>query len=257
MRQFTIDANGNQMKMSKGVERMKKKVVWYLYGAMFVLAFCGCGSKMDNVEVVESEIATKAETVQETVTENKEEEKIIVPLASTVDMDNLDNCTVAVSFDEGDIYVDDAGVMQIRATVYDYDVYDMVDISEMKKGDTIEVRNENVLITSLEKNELGLIMINGGIENGGFDLYTNENGVYYESGFSDIKSFYELGEVTLPVSDELEFYDSSDFEKGEQTYYAGDFLTESAGLEYYFVPDNTSIVIEDGIVTKMYRVFMP
>ena len=100
-------------------------------------------------------------------------------------------------------------------------------------------------------------MINGGIENGGFDLYTNENGVYYESGFSDIKSFYELGEVTLPVSDELEFYDSSDFEKGEQTYYAGDFLAESAGLEYYFVPNNTSIVIEDGIVTKMYRVFMP
>ena len=55
----------------------------------------------------------------------------------------------------------------------------------------------------------------------------------------------------------MNFYDSSDLDRGEVTYYPGDFLTDNAGIVYHFVPDNTSIVIENGMIIEMYRSYMP
>jgi hypothetical protein len=66
-----------------------------------------------------------------------------------------------------------------------------------------------------------------------------------------------LGEVTIRVSADLRFYDNSDLDKGEVMYYPGDFLTDKAGIVYHFVPDNTSIVIEDGKIIEMYRRYIP
>ena len=54
----------------------------------------------------------------------------------------------------------------------------------------------------------------------------------------------------------MNFYDSSDLDKGEVMYYPGDFLTDKAGIVYHFVPGNTSIVIEDGKIIEMYRSYM-
>ena len=48
--------------------------------------------------------------------------------------------------------------------------------------------------------------------------------------------------------------DTSDLEAEAKEYYAGDFLTEEAVFEYYFNPHNTSVVIEDGVVTSMKKV---
>ena len=57
----------------------------------------------------------------------------------------------------------------------------------------------------MERNDLGTVFINGGLEEGGFDLFSDGGGVYYEAGFNDVKNWYEVGEATLRVSDELEF----------------------------------------------------
>lgn len=67
----------------------------------------------------------------------------------------------------------------------------------------------------------------------------------------------EVGETTFRVSADMKFYDSSDPDKGEVVYYPGDFLTDDAGIEYHFEPNNTSIVIEDGVVIAMYRSYLP
>ena len=177
----------------------------------------------------------------------------IVPLPETIDMNALDNCTLAVSFEEGDAYVDDTGKMQLDVTVYTYDVYDMVDIANLKEGDTIVIRGEEVLVESLETLESGLMFINGGMENGGYDFYHNESGVYFEHGFDDAKSYYPLGEATIRVSVDFVGTDAS----GEVIYYPGSFLTSIDEVVYDFTPYNTSIVVEDGQIIHMTHIELP
>ena len=183
--------------------------------------------------------------------------KVINPLPETLDVNALDNCTVAVSLEKGDVYVDDNGKMVMNFTVYSYELYDMVDIASVEENDVIVRQNEEVTVTELERLESGLVRINGGEENGGFDLISNDSTVYYETGMNDIKAYYEIGMVTLPVSDEFEYIDESVLDSEAKTYYPGDFLTDDAEIEYNFTPNNTSIVIENGTIIKMNKVYMP
>ena len=208
-------------------------------------------------EIMETESEEK-ETVEE-VTENTDVELVadVMPLPTTINMTALDNCTLAVSFEEGDAYVDDTGAMQLDVTVYDYELFDMVDVSNLKEGDTIAIQGNVVTIETLEILESGLIFINGGMDNGGYDLWHDESGVYFEHGYNDAKAYYSLGEATIRVSADFEFVDASDLDKGETTYYPGDFLTDGAGIEYFFTPNNTKIVIEDGQIIGMTRIYTP
>lgn len=190
-------------------------------------------------------------------TEASAEGKTVSPLPSSIDLDHLDNCTIAVSFQKGDAYVDDTGAMQLKVKVYAYDLYDMVDINGLKVGDQIIICQQDVSVTSLERDENGTVFINGGMENGGYDLVSNDETVFYANGFNDAKQYCELGEVTIPVSADFEFEDSSDLEKGPCTYYPGDFLTDNADIAYHFVPNNTTIQIQDGYVVSMQRIYTP
>ena len=205
------------------------------------------------------ETSNRSETEMETEIESEMElevNKVVSPLPNTIDVQNLDNCIVAVSLEQGDAYVDDAGAMQMNLMVYTYDLYDMVDIADLVVGDVIVIRGEDVLITSLEQNEIGLF-INGGLDENGYELRTDDNTVWYESGYSDVKSYYEIGKATIRVSADMNFYDNSDLDKGEVIYYPGDFLTDAAGIVYHFVPNNTRIVIENGMIIEMHRSYMP
>ena len=229
-----------------GREKMKKYIRTIAI-VIQILAIVGCGTEKPQQEVIEEQVMEQTQV----------ETKTISPLPVTIDMNRLDNCTVAVSFEEGDAYVDDTGIMRLDVTVYTYDLYDMIDISLLEEGDTIVIRNQEVPVTSLERNELGLVIINGGEENGGYDFYTDESGVYYEMGFSDAKAYYPLGEATIRVSTDFEFIDSSDLEVGEKLFYPGDFLVEGAGIRYDFHANNTTVVIEDGQIIAMNRVYTP
>ena len=237
---------------------MKKLLV-----LLMICCMCtACGAKEEAAEVPEQAVEVVEETeevTEEAVAEEAEatEGTKIVPLPTTIDMNALDNCTLAVSFEEGDAYVDDTGAMQLDVTVYTYDLYDMVDISNLKEGDIIVVQGNEVVVETLETLQSGLVFINGGMENGGYDLWHGDSGVYFEHGYNDVKSYYALGEATIRVSADFEFVDSSDLDKGEVTYYPGDFLTSDAGILYSFTPNNTSIVVEDGQIIQMTRIFTP
>lgn len=191
-------------------------------------------------------------------TTEKEQPKAnaVYPLPETLDIKNLENCTVAVSLEKGGMYVDDSGNRVMNLTVYSYEMYDMADIASLEENSVIVRQNEEIKVTELERLDTGLVRINGGEENGGFDLISNDNTVYYEIGMDDIKSYYELGKVTLPVADEFEYIDNSDLDAAAKQYYAEDLLEENK-IEYDFYPNNTSVVIENGAVTKMTRIYMP
>ena len=221
---------------------MRKKILVFVCSVILCTSLIGCSAQ-------KKEENNNIESVTETY-------NTISTLPGSIDINNLDNCTLPVSLEEGDAYVDDTGAMQMDVTVYTYDLYDMVDITSLKEGDIIIIRGREVKVTSLERLEKD-ILINGGLDEDGYEFRTDDSTVWYECGYNDSKVYYELGEATIRVSAEMNFYDSSDLDKGEIKYYPGDFLTDKAGIVYHFVPENTSIVIVDGKIVEMYRTYMP
>ena len=242
---------------------MKKCFLLIVCSVLVCGLLSGCGSVNSEEEnsvkdtvKVEGEDNTKEDSEEECNEDFTIAGNTIYPIQNDIDINNLDNCTVAISLEHGDAYVDDTGAMQMDVTVYTYDMYDMVDMAALKEGDTNVIRAQEVEIASIERTEKG-ILINGGLDNGGYDFGTDDTTVWYECGYSDAKSYYELGKATIRVSADMNFYDSSDLDTGEVMYYPGDFLTDKAGIVYHFVPGNTSIVIEDGKIIEMYRRYMP
>ena len=181
--------------------------------------------------------------------------KMITPLPDTT-MENLTDSILSVSLEEGDAYVDDNGIMQMDLKIYTHDKYDMVDISQMKEGDKIITHNAEIEVVSIEQLESGLIFINGGLENGGIDLFTDDSGVYFETGFDDVRSWYEVGEATIRVSTDFEGVDNADPEQGEILLYPGSFLVGEIE-NYNFTPYNTTVRVEGGQIVEMNRVFVP
>lgn len=182
---------------------------------------------------------------------------VIAPLPLSVDIANLGDCTVAASLEEGDFYLDDDGKAQMKFTIYDYDRYDMVDIANLAVGDRIEIRGEEIEVRELERPDGSMVSINGGKELGGFDLTTDDSGVFFEMGENDVKSWLALGTVTLPVNPEFVFEDSSDLDSGLKTWYAGDFLMPQVEIAFGFSALNTTVTIQNGEVIAMYRVYIP
>lgn len=171
-------------------------------------------------------------------------------------MENLTDAILSVSLEEGDAYVDETGKMQMDLKIYSYDCYDMVDISNLKVGDTLVKHSGKVQVTSIEQNDAGTVYINGGLDNGGFDLVTDDCGVFYEMGYNDHKNWYQVGEATIRVSADFKGSDCADPELGEVVIYPGDFLVDAV-TNYDFTPYNTTIRIEGGQIVEMNRRYIP
>ena len=150
--------------------------------------------------------------------------------------------------------MDDAGEMQMDVKIFTYDKYDMVDLSTLKVGDTIVTHAGEVEVTAMERSAGGAIYINGGLEEGGFDLVTVENGIFYEAGFNDAKNWYEVGEATIRVSADFEGRDNSNPDQGEIVFYPGSFLVGEI-TDYDFTPYSTIIRVEGGQIVEMNRMY--
>ena len=179
----------------------------------------------------------------------------IMPLPDTT-MENLTDAILSVSLAEGDAYVDDQGIMQMDLKIYSYDKYDMIDVANLKVGDTIVRHSGAVEVTSIARNDAGAVSINGGLDADGFQLVTDDDGVFYEMGFNDAKNWFKVGEATIRVSADFEGIDAADLELGEVVLYPGDFLV-GAVTNYDFTPYNTTIRIADGQIVEMTRSYTP
>ena len=109
----------------------------------------------------------------------------------------------------------------------------------------------------MEKTQYVSVLINGGLENGGHELRTDESGVYYETGFSDVKSYYEIGSVTLPLSEKFVYVDASDLDSGETIWNLEEFEAMYERISFYFQPSSTSVVVENGVITSLTQVYVP
>ena len=235
-----------------------KKTILITLALCFLLA--GCSQRAaDTVDNKESEVGSVATdmTARETPAPVEESEPALTvySLPDTT-MENLTDAILSVSLAEGDAYVDDTGKMQMKVKIYTYDLYDAKDIAQLKAGDTIVRHAGEIKVSSVERSESGFICINGGLENGGFELTTSGGGVFYEIGFNDIKNWYEVGEATIRVSVDFIGYDNADPEQGEVILYPGSFLVGEV-TDYNFTPYNTTIRIEAGQIVELIRSYVP
>ena len=238
---------------------LTRKIIVLLIASCLLFVGCADSQKDSGGNEVLSD-PKNSEVVEEsdifnTATEEVEEAHTINPLPDTT-MENLSDTILSISLEDGDAYVDDSGIMQMNLKIYAYDKYDMIDIANLEVGDIIVRHSGEIKVISKEKNETGMIYINGGLENGGFDLVTDDCGIFYETGFNDVKDWYEIGEATIRVSADFNGIDNADLEQGEVIIYPGDFLI-GAVTNYDFTPYNTTIRVEDGQIVEMNRVFTP
>ena len=237
---------------------MKIKKAIALWIALCLL-LTGCAFSQtnngENTEPVVNPTPVATDELGAVDVEHSDNARIIAPLPDTT-MENLTDAILSISLDEGNAYVDDNGRMQMDLKIYTYDKYDMVDIAALKVGDTIVRYSGEVQVISKEQSDAGTIYINGGFENNGFDLITDDSGIFYEVGFNDTRNWYQIGEATIRVSVDFIGIDNADLEQGEVIIYPGDFLI-GAVTNYDFTPYNTTIRVEDGQIIGMNRVYVP
>ena len=188
---------------------MKKLLAMLL--ALGLLALCACTSKSNTTaEVPETTTETPSEETEQTdsaedadAAEGTDEtaaepDDRVKPLPDAIDVTALTDASVAASFDESAIEETD-GKTYLTLQVYDYDRYDMVDISNLADGSVIVAGGKDMTVSSVERDG-SLVLINGGLTKGGMTLTTQDDGVYYELGVNDVKCYQEKGEVKLPLS---------------------------------------------------------
>ena len=229
-----------------------KKVISLMLLACVLLSGCGTAAEPPASELP----ATKPAHTETTSALETEGVRVIQPLPDDT-MDNLSDSIVNISFGEGDFYRADSGKAMLKFQVYTYDKYDLVDISMLQAGDILKTCDGEVVVVTAQVDAFGAILINGGLDNGGLNLATNDSGIYYIQGYSDLKSWYPAGKTELPVSDSFEFTDYADRDKGTVVLDAAAFLNDDPGIDYRYQPHDTVIRIENGQIVAMERSYTP
>ncbi len=239
----------------------------------FMLGATACGSK----NAKETETAVQTETSAEAAEESTEDETetagsedetyvdgaaslrtdepiTVVPYGNSLSIDGDMDAAFSASFDpKEDLTKDDEGY-KLHFKAYYREEYDMVDMHLLRPGDTIVVGGEDVLINTIEFTDDGIYKVNGGdIDNGGYAFKTDGDTLYYSFGFSDLGTYAELGENTLPVSDSCVIHDNSLQE--DKTLTVEDIASgkEDPGFTMY----DTTISVEDGQITEIDRAYRP
>lgn len=268
---------------------MKKKLFLVCTLAVAMLALASCSNSSDSTETSSAQVTATTETTQPAATpapsqaaetaqasetpqasqsaapsestkpaesastSGSSEAKPITPMSSGIDVNDLSECTVPVSFSAEDV---DTDAQTITVTVYSYDLYDMRDISTMSVGDTITICQEKVTITSLEQpSGSSQTLINGGADNGGYTLTSSEEDGIYAIGDDDSKLYYSVGTKTLPIAGSFTLTDESDLDKGTTIYTADQIAAGEAGGSFNEM--NTTITTMSGSVVSMNRVYIP
>ena len=94
-----------------------KKLIFVLLALCLVLA--GCSGETPAVTEATQPVTDAAVPETEAPTEAP---VTVSPMPQGIDLNQLEDCTLAVSLEEGDVYEDDSGVLQMKATVYTYDL---------------------------------------------------------------------------------------------------------------------------------------
>ena len=189
---------------------------------------------------------------------NKIEGNFILPNPCYVDMDNLDNGIFHAYIDNYSIEESD-GKTTITAEIFTEETYDIVDINRMAEGDVIYINGILIPVTSVEKNNFGLLLVNGGLEEGGCALApVDESNCYVYAGMDMEGSYARQGIASLPVSDNVKFIDHSD-PTVEKEYTGSEAVAaiKEKVADYPLYNRCCTIMIENNEIIEVNRHYVP
>ena len=158
---------------------------------------------------------------------------------------------------------------KLTAKVFSCDIYKKEEIEKLAVGDKITFHEEGaawnqfvtVAVESIEKNDqYHLVTINGGMEEQyGLDLKLEEDGTYRTMTFDDYPVYYEMGEKTLPLAEDVVLKDSSADPQAEAVETTG---ADAVAVAINADPDNwtvynTTLVVQGGRVQEVRRIWVP
>ncbi len=234
-----------------------------------VLACAGCGTSgetqpADAESVQETTSAENSGETQPTDTANEQvttpaetsaQEGRVEPVQSMYDSNDLTNSEFAASFTVEDVEKQENQI-NIHLTAYDYEQFNASEIENLKAGDILVIDGQEMKVEAVEPLSDSWIQVNGGLEQDGCDLCKGENGLYYEIQLESM-SYHPMTELTLPLSENFSFMDSSDPEKQEQKYTTEQFFDLLKDDIYGFHPNNTAVTVVNGEISRITRYFMP
>jgi len=209
-----------------------------------VIALCGCANKADNSNASAEESGNKC----------------VDRLPSGIDMDNLKDANVVAEFTIDDF---DWEKNTLTFGVYAETLFDAADIHNLAEGDTITGASEEeprIIVKTITK-ENDYIMINGGLYEGGLDIQSHEGGTYRLTTDDDHSVYYEIGTITLPLAKDFTIVDcevdpaapSINVTSNQKAYIEG--LKDNGNPD--FICLDTDILIENGVITKITRHWIP
>lgn len=236
---------------------LKYKILAVL-AAGIALTACG-GSDTPASTPASSAVPASSHVAEEGVTEP------IDLLTGTLDnLDDPDTVTfVPASITSG---VQDG---KLTAKVFSYDRYKKEDIENLAVGDKITFHEEgaawnqvvNDAVTSIEKNdEYHLVSINGGMEQpSGLDLKLEDDDTYRTMTFDDYPLYYEMGEKTMPLAEDVVLKDSSADPQAEAVETTGaDAVAAAINADAdNWTTYNTTLVVQGGKVLEVRRIWVP
>ena len=223
------------------MKKFAKKVIFLLF-SLSLLTLAGCGTPTGCASASAGGSTSRQDPLR------------VEPLPSTLDLSALaegDNQFLA-GFQGSDIREEDGGLV-IDLTVYDYELFDAVDISRLAVGDTLVVKGREIPVESLAE-ENGGVRINGGLEAGGIDLISAGGGAYRVQLEDDARDLFEVGQITLPVGPDFVLTDDSDPEHPGKTLCAKDLPALGDAV---FSPLATTVETVEGKVAAIHRDYLP
>lgn len=189
---------------------------------------------------------------------NKQTEghKLIAPLPAGIAVDELQDCTVPAAFKPEDFNWMGGN---LRMTVYNQDLYDVVDISQMQVGDTLIYEGQPMVINKID-HQHGGIDINGGLDEGGCCLAGNEGGTYVARNWDDHATYTKLGKAEVALSEDFVIIDCGEFpDQPSDTIRTGQklYIENLKGYKEDFFQLNTRVTIENGMITEINRRWIP
>lgn len=228
---------------------MKKRLILVIALCLTALTACSTNPTSSTQSAQPSQSTQTAQSAEPAA-----EAKIIKPMSTgNFDPKNPIDMNTAVSFTAANVHKD-GDKITLDVTIYEEELFDAVEVTQLKAGDTITAGGKEVKVTKVEELKIGGYAINGGYEQGGVTLFPGDGGTYYQVKENDAKTYVKVGTATLPLSDKFELVDNA--ENANKKLTAQDMTTlkeDSIG----FNENNTTVTVENGVITNITRAYMP
>lgn len=184
--------------------------------------------------------------------------KTVYPQDMTMDVNDLTDGILSVSFESHNVEMQSDGVVVMKdVTVYTKDIYDIVDINTLSVGDVIVIDGQEIVVDTLENDDRGVIINGGNESSSGYELRpVDEDNCYVVNGLDDAPTFTEQGTRDFVVNEDAVYTDDADPSNHVEANYQ--FISAMINKsEYSYTPYNTTIELADGAVVKITRVYTP